>query len=99
MAEPDDDNEQFRAACAEHAKKLTDEFDGVTVEVCIMATCGFLYHVWAAMLMERGVSFEDYATEIGTTLGGLHVRHREMTEQAVSQVVQQAMRDAGFQTH
>ena len=92
--EPDDDNDAFRSACAQHAKILTTQFDGVTVEVCIMATCGFLYHVWAGMLEERGIPFEDYITEIGTTLGGLHVRRIGM-----DRAIAKAVRAVGTTAH
>lgn len=55
-----------------HAAALSVEFDDVPLDVVLVSTAMFLYYAWRLALEPQGMAFEDFAGNVGETLGRLH---------------------------
>ncbi len=67
-----DDRAAVYARARAHAAALSKEFDDTPLDVVMVSTAMFLYYAWRLALEPQGMTFEDFAENLGETLGRLH---------------------------
>ena len=67
--------------CFDHAKGHADAislmFHGEPVLVAVEAITMFLYSMWHDMLREQGMTFEEFASNLGRYMGAIHAQQRD----------------------
>lgn len=61
----------------QHCRALTQEFDGEPVLVAIEAIAMFLYELWFDVLQAQGMTFEEFASNVGRYMGALHLQREK----------------------